>query len=62
MSRAIGAIENGDHATACRIVLAYYDKAYRHCLEKAAPDPLEFHRFETLDPAAIAATLAEAER
>jgi tRNA 2-selenouridine synthase len=62
VSRAIGAIENGDHATACRIVLAYYDKAYRHCLEKAAPDPLEFHRFETLDPAAIAATLAEAER
>lgn len=62
VNQAIEAIEAGDHATACRIVLAYYDKAYRHCLEKAAPDPLEFHRFDTLDPAAIAASLAEAER
>jgi len=58
--QATEAIESGDHATACRIVLAYYDKAYRHCLEKAAPDPLEFHRFEALDPATIAVSLAKA--
>lgn len=62
VNRALEALEAGDHATTCRIVLAYYDKAYRHCLEKAAPDPLEFHQFDTLDPAAIAATLAKAGR
>lgn len=62
VSKAVEAIEAGDHATACRIVLAYYDKAYRHCLEKAAPDPLEFHKFDKLDPPSIAATLAKAGR
>lgn len=60
VKEAVEAIEAGDAQTACRILLAYYDKAYRHCLEKAAPAHLEVHRFEALDPESMASTLIRA--
>jgi tRNA 2-selenouridine synthase len=56
---AIDAVENGDPATACRILLAYYDKAYRRCLDEAAPGELEIHPFESLNPARMASSLIE---
>lgn len=57
---AVEAVEAGDAATACRILLAYYDKAYRHCLERAAPAELVIHRFEKLEPQVMASVLARA--
>ena len=62
VKEAVEAIEAGDTTTACRIVLAYYDKAYRHSLKRAAPGHLTAHRFDRLDPAQIASTLAAAVR
>ncbi|MCB1132002.1 MAG: tRNA 2-selenouridine(34) synthase MnmH [Verrucomicrobiae bacterium] len=57
---AIEALDAGDPAAACRVLLAYYDKAYRHCLAKTEAAELRTHRFQSLDPAAMAATLAAA--
>ncbi|MCH7226334.1 tRNA 2-selenouridine(34) synthase MnmH [Haloferula sp. A504] len=62
VKEAIEAIETGDATTACRIVLAYYDKTYRHSLKRAAPANLTSHSFDRLDPAEMASTLAAAVR
>ncbi|HSP43596.1 MAG TPA: tRNA 2-selenouridine(34) synthase MnmH [Luteolibacter sp.] len=58
VKEAVDALDAGDPSAACRILLAYYDKAYRHCLENAVPASLQVHRFDSLDPARIASTLA----
>jgi tRNA 2-selenouridine synthase len=62
VKQAVEAIGAGDPTTACRIVLAYYDKTYRHSLQRAAPANLTVHPFDRLDPARIASTLAAAVR
>lgn len=59
-TQAEAALDAGDLKEVCRIVLAYYDKAYRFTLDDLAPTRKRVFSFETLDPPAIAAVLADA--
>jgi len=59
---AIEAIHCGDFATACRILLTYYDRTYQKCLTVYPPDHIIRHAFCKLDPRMIAAELLESAR
>ena len=59
---AIEAIRRSDFATACRIALTYYDRAYQNSLTTYPPDRVTRHAFSKLDPRAIAAELLESTR
>jgi len=57
---AVAAVEAGDLLTACRISLAYYDRAYRHAIAKH-PGPVEDVRAaDPSSPEAFADVLLEA--
>jgi tRNA 2-selenouridine synthase len=57
---ALAALRAGDPSAACTMILAYYDRAYRKCLDAVPAARITTQRFETLDPQAIAATLKTA--
>lgn len=59
---ALEAIRAGDPATACRVVLDYYDRAYRRGLAEHPPGRITRHSFSTLDPGTIAASLLSSTR
>ncbi len=59
-SAAIDAVLAGDSKTACKLVLAYYDRSYREAVEKVPPDRLRRFSFDHLDLAAIAESLCTA--
>ncbi len=58
----LDAIHAGDFATACRIILSYYDRTYQKCLTAHPPENITRHPFPKLDPRAIAAALIESTR
>ena len=59
---AIEAIQSGDFAEACRIILSYYDRTYQAGLAAHSPESLIRHGFPKLDPRAIAAALIDSSR
>lgn len=59
---AIEAIQNRDPQEACRIVLAYYDRAYQKCLTLHPPANITRHPFAKLDPQGIASSLIQSIR
>ena len=59
---AIEAIHSGDFATACRVMLTYYDRTYQNCLTAYPPDHITRHAFPKLDSRMIAAALLESAR
>ena len=59
---AIAALHDGDFATACHLILSYYDRTYQKCLTTCPAANITRHAFDELDPRAIAATLLEATR
>ena len=59
---ASAAIHSGDFATACRIMLTYYDRTYQKCLTFCPLQHLTRHAFPQLDPRLIAAALLESTR
>ena len=56
---AIAALLQEDFATACRIILAYYDRTYQTCLAAYPADLVTRHPFPHFEPRAIAAALIE---
>jgi tRNA 2-selenouridine synthase len=56
-SAAIEAVCAGDFESACKLVLAYYDRTYREAIDKLPPDRVEWFHFFHLDPTAIAEAL-----
>jgi tRNA 2-selenouridine synthase len=59
---AVEAIRHGEFATACHLILAYYDRTYQKCLAATPPEHLTRHPFAKLEPRRIAAALIEATR
>ncbi len=57
---AVEALDQGDFAAACRIILSYYDRAYQNCLALYPPQRITRHGFTRLQPDAIAAALLDA--
>lgn len=56
-SQAIDALLSGDLASACRIVLAYYDRAYQQSLDAIPASRRRLFAFDQLNPDAIARVL-----
>ncbi len=56
---AIENVQAGNFAAAAEIALFYYDKTYRHCLEKSVSPQIRHLDFEFSDPKLIAKHLAE---
>lgn len=54
---AAQAVRDGDLAQACRLVLGYYDRAYRRALLEVPPERQCVFSFDRLDPAAITEVL-----
>lgn len=57
---ACEALDSGDFAAACRLILPYYDRTYQKCLGIHPPENITRHSFTKLDPQMIAAELKEA--
>lgn len=55
--QALQALQEGNLAEVARIMLLYYDKSYRHGLEKRTPESIYKISFEQEDPAVIALQL-----
>ena len=53
-NQALAALRAGDPATACALLLTYYDHTYGKALAAIPADRVSIHRFEHSDPAAIA--------
>ena len=56
---AVEALEAGDLARTCQIVLGYYDKTYQRSMDELPPEQKAEHEFNTLDPAAVAEVLVK---
>lgn len=54
---AVQAVHAGDLVEACRIVLNYYDRAYRRALQELPPERVRAFSFGQLAPSAIAEAL-----
>ena len=61
LQTALDALERQDYATACRIALVYYDKAYAHYAEQKSVAPLRRIEAASPDPATIARQLLASE-
>ncbi|WP_420460270.1 tRNA 2-selenouridine(34) synthase MnmH [Neolewinella sp.] len=61
LQAALDALEREDYATACRIALVYYDKAYAHYAERKEVAPLCHIEAASPDPTAIARQLLASE-
>ncbi len=59
---AVQAIHAGDLREACRLVLSYYDRAYRQSLQRMPPWRVHVHPFQHLDCGVIAHVLCSAAR
>jgi hypothetical protein len=59
---AVEALQRGDFAGACRIILSYYDRTYQTCLTVYPHEHITRHPFPKLEPRTIAATLIECTR
>ena len=58
---ALDALDRQDYATACRVALVYYDKAYAHYAERKAVAPRCRLEVDSPDPHAIAHQLLDGE-
>ena len=58
----VEALHSGDFASACRIILSYYDRAYQNCLALHPPENITPHPFQKLMPQMIAASLIQSTR
>ena len=56
--QVIAALRSGDTATACAVLLTYYDRTYHKAIAELPAERVSFHRFDHFDPAEIAETLS----
>ena len=59
LQNALRALERGDLESATDIALQYYDKTYRHSLQRHGNGLVESVEYDRLDPRAMAADLSE---
>jgi tRNA 2-selenouridine synthase len=57
VAAAVAAVEQGDMATACRIVLAYYDRTYHNSIQKKSAVPQQNFPFDEISPDDLATAL-----